>query len=139
MTAQKCSFPFQYNSNNYTTCTNTDQTYNWCSPSPEFNGQYLPCDLKSKLEKLRNIYKKINVFFKIFIGSVNKTCSNASVDENSFNFNSSFSISNNMVFTSAQMPAIISVSPSDITYQSIITILGTIFIYLYYFKINKSI
>ena len=42
--AQKCSFPFTYNSNNYSQCTNTDFGYNWCSPSATYTNQALKCD-----------------------------------------------------------------------------------------------
>ncbi len=42
--AQKCSFPFTYNSNSYSSCTNTDLSYNWCSPTSTYSGQSLKCD-----------------------------------------------------------------------------------------------
>jgi hypothetical protein len=45
--AQKCSFPFNYKSNAYSQCTNVDQSFNWCSPTLEHNGQFLNCDLNS--------------------------------------------------------------------------------------------
>ena len=45
--AQTCSFPFQYNSNNYSSCTNVDRAFNWCSPTSVFNGQALNCDSNS--------------------------------------------------------------------------------------------
>jgi len=47
--AQKCSFPFTYNSNSYSTCTNADLNYNWCSPSSTYSGQSLKCDPIGKL------------------------------------------------------------------------------------------
>lgn len=46
--AQKCAFPFTYNSNSYSSCTNVDQSYNWCSPTNVSNGQILKCDPISK-------------------------------------------------------------------------------------------
>lgn len=58
--AQKCSFPFTYNSNSYSSCTNTDLSYNWCSPTSTYSGQSLKCDPISK-------------FFSSFIIQIEKT------------------------------------------------------------------
>ena len=46
--AEQCSFPFEYNGNTYLACTNIDQTFSWCSPTPIFNGQVLHCNISSK-------------------------------------------------------------------------------------------
>ncbi|CAF4003686.1 unnamed protein product, partial [Rotaria magnacalcarata] len=42
-TAQTCSFPFIFNSVNYTACTTTNDTQPWCSPTPAYTGQRLYC------------------------------------------------------------------------------------------------
>ena len=42
--AQKCVFPFEYNNNNYTSCTNVDSSFQWCSPNGVYNGQKIKCD-----------------------------------------------------------------------------------------------
>ena len=47
--AQKCSFPFTYNSNSYSSCTTDGFGYNWCSPTPTFNNQIIKCDPAGKL------------------------------------------------------------------------------------------
>lgn len=44
ITAQKCSFPFEYNSQNYTSCTTATLGYNWCAPTSVYNGQSIKCD-----------------------------------------------------------------------------------------------
>ena len=48
--AQKCAFPFTYNGNTYTSCTNVDQSFSWCSPTSTYSGQILTCDTTSKFE-----------------------------------------------------------------------------------------
>ena len=42
--AQKCAFPFKFNSNLYSSCIQDTYNYNWCSPSSTFNGQIIKCD-----------------------------------------------------------------------------------------------
>ena len=42
--AQKCVFPFNYKSINYTNCIQNDFNYNWCSPTQIFSGQAIKCD-----------------------------------------------------------------------------------------------
>lgn len=41
--AQSCSFPFNYNSVNYTSCTTDNDTQAWCSPTFDYTGQRLYC------------------------------------------------------------------------------------------------
>ena len=48
-TAQKCSFPFTYNSTVYENCTDVDLGYSWCSPTSNYSGQSLRCDPISKI------------------------------------------------------------------------------------------
>lgn len=48
--AQKCAFPFNYKSDNYTSCIQNDLNYNWCSPSLLFSGQKIHCDVISNTE-----------------------------------------------------------------------------------------
>jgi hypothetical protein len=57
--AQKCQFPFLYNSTIYTSCIFGDQTFRWCSPTTIFSGQYLPCNYTSKFKIYNPILKKI--------------------------------------------------------------------------------
>ncbi|CAF3595884.1 unnamed protein product [Rotaria sordida] len=42
-TAQTCTFPFIFNSVNYTACTPANDTQLWCSPTPIYTGQRLYC------------------------------------------------------------------------------------------------
>ena len=42
--AQKCVFPFVYNNNNYSSCTDVDNSFQWCSPTAVYNGQKIRCD-----------------------------------------------------------------------------------------------
>jgi hypothetical protein len=41
--AQTCTFPFIFNSVNYTACTSVNDTQLWCSPTPIYTGQRLYC------------------------------------------------------------------------------------------------
>jgi hypothetical protein len=42
--AQKCSYPFTYESTQYQTCVDGPE-YSWCSPYPEYTNQTLNCDV----------------------------------------------------------------------------------------------
>ena len=42
--AQKCSFPFTYNSVSHSTCINENSANSWCSPVPTHTNQSLNCD-----------------------------------------------------------------------------------------------
>ncbi|CAF1415369.1 unnamed protein product [Rotaria magnacalcarata] len=41
--AQSCAFPFTYNGNSYTACTIANDTQPWCSPFTSYTGQRLYC------------------------------------------------------------------------------------------------
>ncbi|CAF3294041.1 unnamed protein product [Rotaria sp. Silwood2] len=43
LTAQRCAFPFIFNSVNYTACTSANDTRLWCSPTSVYTGQRLYC------------------------------------------------------------------------------------------------
>lgn len=43
--AQKCNFPFIYDSSSHSQCVSSDiAAYSWCSPYPEYTNQTLNCD-----------------------------------------------------------------------------------------------
>jgi hypothetical protein len=47
ISAQTCSYPFEYSSANHSACITGGQSFNWCSPFPVFNGIQLNCDITS--------------------------------------------------------------------------------------------
>ncbi len=47
-TAQSCVFPFTFNGVSYTSCTTTNDTQLWCSPSATYTGQRLYCTPSSE-------------------------------------------------------------------------------------------
>ena len=51
--AQKCIFPFEFNSNSYMSCTQQGLNFNWCSPTEKFTGQALDCNPSSNYNQLK--------------------------------------------------------------------------------------
>lgn len=104
--AQKCVFPFSYMGTEYSTCTNQDETFNWCSPSAEFNGEKLKCD---PLET-----------------APLDTCPGSSIDANTCGVTAPTS-PYSMLFTSCQnsMASISSISVTNSTYDADIVISGS--------------
>lgn len=104
--AQKCSFPFTYNSNSYSSCTQTDFNFNWCSPSSTFTGQILKCDSISQ--------------------PTTGACDGASLNLNTYSLTQPASVYK-VLFTTgnSQLPTITSMTSDNITLNSEITIEGT--------------
>lgn len=104
--AQKCVFPFTHNLNSFSSCTNTGQSFNWCSPKAQHNGQYLKCDPISPLTSAS------------CSGSSLSSCSGAS----------SLSLYEAR-FTTCNVATVTSVSTRDLSFDTVLTITGMIKIF----------
>ena len=105
--ALKCVFPFIYNGTSYTSCTNQDETFNWCSSSFDADNELfrIPCD---PIE-----------------ADTPPSCSTQQISNSPCgdNLDSIYT----MRFTDCEVPTILTVSPLDINYDQNITINGTQF------------
>lgn len=70
-----CSFPFVFNSNNYSSCTMVNDTQLWCSPTPTYSGQRLYCTPTG----IHFISLKNQLIDVIIVSMPNSSCSSSSV------------------------------------------------------------
>ncbi|CAF3954248.1 unnamed protein product [Rotaria sp. Silwood2] len=107
-TAQSCTFPFNYDSINYTSCTTVNDTQEWCSPTFDYTGQRLYCTASAPIPA-----SSCNSSFWIDPSS----CSQTIPTSNSLQF----------LFTPCTIGSVASISPQQGIAGTFITITGTNF------------